>query len=369
MTRIRQTHLRDAETLLDAQTKIIDLNVEDPITAIDIIYQANNGATSNQGVPLHKDVDKIEIVDGADSLWALSMVQAQALNFYEEGHLPHMLLNEGAAATQVEVARINFGRWLGDTELYLDPRRFRNPQLKATHSLTISATAGFATGTGRLSVIAYLLEDRPPVAKGFLSAKEHYSWTTVASGEQRITLPRDYPYRFFLLRGYESGTAWDTDITKVKLLADSDKYVPWLVSAADLRRINETIWGKCSVANALLRTDGDTPEVFMAFPDEFTVQAINDLDIASIDAVTADTVTLQLLSLAVTPTIAKSTTDTEIRLGVRGTGPHHVLALPFGDRWDVGSWFRPMDFGVVEAIITQGGAGAAASVVLQQLRN
>jgi hypothetical protein len=366
--RTRDHYLARDETLSDSQTKTIDLKGVDPISAIEIQYEATNGATSNVGVPLHKDVDKIEVVDGSDVLFSLSGPQLAALNFYETGRYPFHDLNEGAAAVQKETFTIHWGRKIGDQRLYLDPARFTNPQLKLTHSLTISATAGFATGTGKLTAIAKLFDEKPAAPDGFLMSKDHYDWTTVASGDEPVTLPTDWAYRLLLIRGYESGIAWDTDITKVKLSLNNDKIIPFDLYADDLIALNEDWFGVAEIVNKVLRADNATPESFIAVQKGSIYHPAADFNVGSIESITADLPTLALYLLSATPTIAKDTTARAGYLRARGIGPHNVLAIPFGDMQDPDTWLKAPDFSSIKLFVTQGGAGATASILLQQLR-
>jgi len=366
--KIRKVYLARDETISDSQTKIIDINLRDPISAIHVIYEATNGATSNQGNPLHKDVDKIELVDGSEVLESLSGPQWLALDFYALGHYPPHEIIESGGSVQKEHFIVPFGRYIGDPLLYFDPTRFSNPQLKLTHSLTISSTAGFATGTGKVTVIAEVFEEKPPATAGFLMAKDIYSWTTAASGDETIDLPTDYPYRLLLVRAYESGVAITSSITKVKMSVDEDKFIPFDLYTDDLVYLNEQLFGWAAVKQSLYRTDADTPETFIAVPREFMVNSRKDFDLASIDSITADQVTLQVIKFTATPTVAKETSDVVIDLITRGVGPHNTLAYPFGDLNDKETWFPAPLAKSIKLKVTQGNAGAAASVMLQQLR-
>jgi hypothetical protein len=366
--RMRQHYLERELTVADSQTKTIDLKGLDPISAIDIIYAATNGATSNVGQPLHKQVSKIEVIDGADVLFSLNFRQLAALNFYEQKIYPAHNLTEVGGAQQWEKATIHFGRWVGDPDFYLDPSVYKNPQLKLVHNLPISATAGFATGTGRLTAIAHLFDERPPAAKGFLMTKEHYAWTTAASGDETIELPTDYAYRLLMLQAYESGTPWTTSITKAKLGLNEDKVVIFDLYSTDIVRIAEELFGKAEIENILKRADNASPETFIALPDDFDVEPLADLHVANVESITADTVTLQLLVLSSTPSIGKQTTAQSIKFTARGVGPHNIFAMPFGDMKNPDTWLRAQDYEVVKLKVTQGDAGASAAVILQQWR-
>jgi len=366
--KMRQVYLARDETISDAQTKTIDIDITDMISAIDVIYEATNGATSNVGQPLHKDVSAIELVDGAEILESLPMPHWLALNFYTAGLYPWHQLDEGASAVQKEKCTMFFGRWIGDPQLYFDPTRFRNPQLKLTHSLTISATAGFTSGTGKLTVIAHVFETKPPAARGFLMAKDIYSWTTAASGDETIDLPVDYPYRLLGIRAYESGTAYTTNVTKVKMSCDEDKFIPFDIYTDDLVTLNANLFGEAYITNKLLRADAATPETFLANPIKFSCEPLADLHIAHVEGITADTVELGVIVLTTTPTIAKQTSAQAIQFTASGYGAHNTYIMPFGRLDNPDTWFPSPDYKSIKLKVTQGDAGAAASIILQQLR-
>jgi len=368
MGKFRDVYIEKETTISDSQTKIIDINLKDPITALFILYQADNGSTSNQGVHLHDDVDKIELVDGSDVLFSLSGIQCQALDFYSLGRVPPVKLTEAASATQYEWFIIPFGRYIGDPEYYFDPTRFTNPQLKLTHSLTISATAGFATGTGKVTVIARVWEEHPPAPKGFLMAKEKYSWSTASSGDESIDLSTDYPYRLLFLRAFSSGYKFEEILSNIKLSVDADKYIPFDIKSSHLRYLNKEWFGEAELEFDLLRTDGDTVESHINYLSEYAVNARVDMDLASIDAEDDGKVTLQVIKFTTSPSIAKETSDVALNLYVKGVGYHHTLAWPFGKLDDPETWFPAPDFGDIKLKVTQATSGVTATLVTQQLR-
>ena len=365
---MRPYYLMLDETMSDTQAPVKNIDTKDPISAITIIYEATNGATSNQGHPLHKDVDSIQVVDGSDTLFSMNGELCQALNFYESQKLNFGTLDEGAAATQREIFTIRFGRFIGDPELYLDPTWFTNLQLKLSHTLEISATAGFATGTCKVTAIVHLFEERPPGHQGFLMSKDVYSFTSAASGDEPVELPLDYPYRFIIVRAYESGVAFTTSLTRMKLTMDSDKFVPYDLYTDDLVDLNEEWFGKFTLSQKLFRTDNDSVEAYHATVKEAHVDSNTDFSIANAESITADTVTLQVLDLTATPTIAKATADRDLSMTTVGTGPHNCYCLPFGDPQKFDTWFKAMEYKSMKLKLTQGNAGATCNVVIQQLR-
>lgn len=367
MANIRAHVARDRAVLADSDTFELDLRGFGAISAIDVIIRATNGATMNQQVPIHTDVDTIEVVDGSRVLHSLSGFQERSLNCFEQGHYPQVGLDERAAAVQEEVFRVAFGRNVGDEQFWMMPSQFGNPMLRVTVSLTISATAGFATGTGRITVIVWTWDDVPAGRQGMFLTKEYKSFTSAASGDDRADLPRDFPYRLACFRAFETAIAYHTDITQVKLTLDNDRLVPLDMRSEQLRSMNAEWFGAFSVPQVVFATDADVVDSLLAYPLDVSVNALLDLDVASIDAQAANDLTLQLLSLTAAPAVAKSATDTAIMLNTVGHGPHHTLAFPFGRLMDPSSWFDPSGFGKFEAVLTQGGAGAAVSIFGQQV--
>jgi len=278
-------------------------------------------------VRVHEDIDKIELVDGSEVLFSCSMLQAMALNFYETGRLPYFKWDEGAAAAQYDTCMILFGRYVGDKGLMLDPRKFKNLQLKITHSLTISGTAGFATTTGRLTVIAKALAMPTPLEPGGCKvSKEIYSWSTAGAGDERVEFPVDRDHIGFMLRVFATTVGMHEHISRVF-------------------------------------------ESRIGYLQSYLANACADLDYASIDAEDDGNLTLQLLTFAVTPTIAKATADHAVLVRAQGLCPFNTVYW----RWDLPD--RPNHTLRVEPLksiigkFTQATAAGAASIVCQQIRN
>lgn len=61
-------------------------------------------------------------------------------------------------------------------------------------------------------------------------------------------------------------------------------------------------------------------------------------------------------------------TDATVRVHIEGSQPNGCLAHKFGNDQDTGSLFDPTGYSEVKLKATNGGADAAAAVVLQQLR-
>jgi len=366
VTKFRDTYIEDEKVLDDSGTVTIDIKIKDPITALEILMSAANGATSNQENHLHDCVSKIELVDGSDVLYSLSMVQGQALNFFEMGKEPIMNLTEFASDGARESVMINFGRFFGDEAWAFDPTRFKNPQLKITWNLAairaVGAT-GFVSGSGRLTIIAHIMEGATPPS-GFLMSKEIYSWTTAASGDEKITMPTDYPYRLLLFRVYEAGMDMRENVSDLKLSGDQDKFIPFDHHMLRLMELNHTWFGKAHEHQKLYQAaDRDLP----IHINEITGLALTSESpgyiLSTRWAWSSQLHTEVRLHDGTTPTAMQ-----EFHADIEGYGFHNTVAWKYGDLQIPEKWFDAPSYGAIDLYATQANAGGAASVFVQQAR-
>uniref|UniRef100_A0A6M3XVB8 Uncharacterized protein n=1 Tax=viral metagenome TaxID=1070528 RepID=A0A6M3XVB8_9ZZZZ len=214
----------------DTDTKILDIDLADPISAFYIEVRSTNGATSNKGNYISDIVTKIEVVDGSEVFHSLNMFQEEAMCFYKTGKVPVMFPSEWPSGIQRHGVYLLFGHYLWDPTLCFVPTSYKNPQLKITFNkakIRAAGTDGFATGDNiLLTVVAKVIEEGAS-PMGFLMQKQIESFTAATSGDKRIELPTDYPYSMILCRFWL--TAYDIDliIEKLKLTCDTDKFIPF----------------------------------------------------------------------------------------------------------------------------------------------
>jgi len=363
----RDTYLEDEKTISDAGTETIDLDLADPITELYIEMEATNGATSNIANPIARNISKIEIVDGSEVLFSLSGQQAIASAAFDLGYFPNRDISGVGGETQRDSFPIRFGRYLGDRELAFDPKRFTNPQLKITWDLaTVNAlgATGYTSGSGKLTVVARVMEGLSPAPGRFLMTKEHYSWTTAASGDERIDLPTDYPYRRLMVRSYEAGIALSAALTKLKLSVDQDKYVPFSLNAEELTRFMQEAYGRFEIALREYAADGGTVELWL---DESLRGLIAAAAADVISAVTGwSAARASTVEMVDSGGIAVANANNNF--WASGLCPESTYAIPFGKQDDIADWFQAQEYGSIRLFATQGNAGGAASVFIQQLR-
>ena len=367
MPGIRRAVARDRATLSDSDTFELDLKGFTSISAVDIIIRATNGSTNAQAVYIHNEVDTIEVLDGSSVIFSLSGIQCRSLNCYEMGRYPAVQLDEEPDIVQQELFRVSFGRHVGDQLYWFDPSMFRNPVLRVTVSMTISATVAFVTNTTTLTAIVHTWDERPALRRGTFITKEYKSFTSAASGDDRGNLPRDMPYRSLILRAFETAIAFDVDITNIKLSLDTDKYVAFDLRALQLRDLNEERFGRFSIPYRLDRTSDDVVVTHLAYPHAVTSVALLADHVVAPDARTINQYTLQGIEFSTPAVATEISADVLVDFEVSGNGPHFAFALPIGEMNDPESWLDPTGFGTMELILTQGGAGAAVSYFGQQV--
>lgn len=184
-------------------TKIVDLDVETPISRIEIRFKTTKAAQGmNAGAPAN--ISKIEIVDGSKVLYSLNGYECQALAYYSRP--PGVVLDHGQhvnALSEMDVYPIDFGRNLWDEELAFIPGNFHNPQLKITYDEDVADTTVTAN---ECEVWARIFDEKVISPLGFLSAIEHYSYTCGANNSfETISMPEDRVYRQILVRAYQAG--------------------------------------------------------------------------------------------------------------------------------------------------------------------
>lgn len=215
----RWAELLAAETITAAATKTIDIDLMDPISRLSVLIKLTNNTSTPYDHP-DKVLQKLEIVDGSDVLASLNGMETRALNFYERSLEPYanlIYLNDVMCLLEYN---INFGRFLWDKELALDPKKFKNPQIKIQHSLGIG---GSTPDSMDLRVRADVFDEEAPAPTGFLMPKEIYSYLPAQSGNEYIDLPTDYPIRILMPLSRAASKAPYEQYNQLKLTEDMDK--------------------------------------------------------------------------------------------------------------------------------------------------
>lgn len=369
MVKYRDAYIEDELVLANSGSKTIDIPFKDVVTQLYFLMQATNGATENRGNPPIKNLSKVELVDGSDVLFSLSGPQAQALNYINHGKVPHRYITETGDDYQRDVFMLDFGRYPGDPLWAFDPKKFVNPQIKLTWDLatkTAVGDTGFATGTGRMTILAKLL-DEPVTPEGFFMSKEHYEFTSAATGIESIDLPRDHIYRTLFVRNYLLGKSPSSIITKYKLTEENDKRIPFELYEKELRSM---MCEQDRPAKYVIEYQAKTLDVlYHDVHDWFAVRMV-----ASVGAGKYRFVNQGLGMGGDTDFHCGLGTQEDIGTRERwmaevvGRYFHACGYYRFGDPQNPKDWYDPTALGDLKLKLTQGRADATVEVCIQQAR-
>lgn len=351
----------------DVGTKIIDLHPAAPLSAMRLTFVGTNGATYCKDNRINDVITKIEIVDGSDQLLSLSMKEAQALEFRRTGKMPFMRPGEKGSGGQEESCMLLFGRKLWDNDLWLDLTKFKNPQLKITSNIAAVAAAGataFLSGSLKVTVDLYLIEEGAAASAGFMMAKNVYGFTSAASGDYHIDMPTDYPYVNMMLRAYLAGNDVDENISDLLIDCDSGQFKPIDKKVKDIYKAEEQDLGPVHLKYWLNRKNGETVTHDLNHDPIIALVPVASGHIVGCGYSWSSRFSLYLVDSAG----AAVTTEEEIVLSVHGSCPHSTINVAFGLRDDPATYFDATKYGDIDLVLTQA-AAAAVSLVLEQLRS
>ena len=352
----RTATLLAEENLGTSGTKTIDLNILDPISAL----QFQTRITFSTGARLIPEPDvfsKIELVDGSDVLLSLSGTQIAALSFYEGMRQIDWAATNLTSSTEEGYLRVNFGRFLRDPMLALNPKKFRNPQLKITFNT--AAVQALATPV-YLRINAECFDEKAVSPIGFLQMREFNSYVGSATAYKYIDLPTDLVLRKLYLQTKGFGISHAALLTSVKLDEDNDKRIPFDILVRDWMDMQLVEFGRCHQYLGAY-TSGASYPVWGA---PCNVENFNCMNASAQKAIQVTTGTGGKFSF-------DADTATQIVIGELSGGlPYFVHCFPFGDQMDMADWYDVTRIGALRFRVYSGASGASATynTILQQLR-
>jgi len=355
-----RTYTLLGSTTYDAdKTEIIDLDVQDPISQIAVVYRPVNVVTGTQLAHPAASITKIEIVDGSEVLWSLSGREAQALDYYHRQIEPFNYMDITDGGSPMVTIMLNFGRFLFDSELAFNPLNYKNPQLKISIDLNAQSADIVA---GSMQVFAELFDEKVITPVGYLMGKEVESYTLGDNAHHYVDMPTDKVWRKLLVRAQRNGTDWASQIAHIKLSQDADKKVifdhdsfPFAAhQASQVRPYREHIFGSGNIA---ARYGYCTPGFHVRFASTAWRATIGGGDQAFFGGSGGR---FQYIQAVAGP---------NWQAIVEGWLPHSVVEYPFGLQQDIGDWFDPVNVGSMKLDITGGAAvdTQPCDVFLQEL--
>ena len=342
-------------------TKIIDINVKDPISELIIRFQPKNGAEAHPTGHPFRCISKIEIVDGSDVLYSLSGVEAQALDWYNHNIVRPNIMWYLTNLTFDCAIQISFGRHLYDTMLALDPKKFSNPQLKI--SLDIDA-GGMNTSQVITSVFARVFDEKEVSPIGFLMSKEIKNYALGAGTHEYTDLPTDHAYRKILLRSQKYGTGMEHCFDEIKLSEDNDKKIPLNHKIEEILHAitsytppyHEWILTNATTAGRYIY---NTPGYWPAFSATGWTSAVPSHQASVYEGDGGRAM------------VYKTTDAQNLQIMCQGWCPHSTIEIPFGNQKDPEDWYDMEKIGSLRMDL-KSGSGMSSSettqIITQQLR-
>jgi len=340
-----------------AGTRIIELNMVNPISRIVVQMKGTNADNAAVGHPALM-VTKIEVVDGSDVLFALSGTECQALNYYDQGKMPHNVVNYILPAKAIATYHIDFGRHLWDEQSALVPNKFKNLQLKITYD---DGLGGCATTASTISVFAYLFDAETISPRGFLMAKEQYKYTQNAAGlaHEYIQLPTDFDIRKLLIQSLVADKQPWEQYNRIKISEDNDRRIPVNnLRTSDLLKLYQ----------ADRRIQEDLMVELVSTPDTYYCAATYDTVATGVGMVATDAAIANVQSYGGTIGII-GTNAQQHEWHITGLAPHGVLCIPFGEQDKIEDWYTVAPINELLLDITQGtGTTGTTQICTQQFR-
>lgn len=238
----RVASLLAPEDLGPAGTKVIDVNISQPISRISIRWRTTKASTgqSKHGAA---DITKIELVDGSNRLHSLTGYESQALSYYNR---PNIQMSHGqilSGNSHMEHFDIDFGRYLWDPELAFLAGNFRNPQLRITFDEDVSDTS---VTVNEMEVLAHIFDEKEIAPSGFLRAIEEIDYTLGADNSyETVDLPTDKVIRQILVRAYQDGYEPWYSIDEARLDENGQQRIPFeYTSLEKYVRDMKSVWPK-----------------------------------------------------------------------------------------------------------------------------
>ncbi len=355
----RHVNLFGLQTFSADQTEVIDIDLADPISRIILDVRVKNGSGADSDGHPAEAVSSIELVDGSEVLFGITGLCAHALDIYSSGQNPRGGWFNYLPTTYTDMRiAIDFGRYLYDPTLALDPTKFRNLQLKITHDVS---AGGMNPSENGLAIYADVFDEKAITPTGFLMTKEIKSWSGNAGEHEYTDLPTDFPYRKLLIQGLKRDDPPHEVIANIKLSEDQDKRV---IINDEFRALMFGIGRTNAYVSEILTSTGVAAKRSVHITPTMDVMATanqwrNDTDGGDIGTYNGDGGQYEYWC-----ELAQNTVH-----HISGWAPHGVLCIPFGDQNDPTDWFDVTGIGNLKLDITDGKDTTVSKIFIQQVRS
>jgi len=342
-------------------TKVIDLNLADPVSQFQITYESTGVGSGDADGHVAKCITKIELVDGSDVLYSLSGQECQAVDFYHRKIEPANLNYNLAGTEGFWVFNVNFGRYLWDTLFAFEPGKFTNPQLK----ITIDRDAGGVQSVaGFLTVQAHIFDEKTVTPEGFLMHKEIKDYGLGDASHEYTDLPTDYLYRKLFIAAQTYDVGLEHLIDTIKLSEDNDRRIPFHDTFKNI--LKSIVGQQRPFCESIIAAGAGTTNVFYCTPCFWPKLQVSKWTNAANDynanAWGGD---------GGRGNVYFSTAGGNYTVGVEGWCPHGAIEIPFGIQDDPADWYDVTKLGSLRLdVLSKSGRSSSdtVQVYLQQLR-
>jgi len=238
----------------------------------------------------------------------------------------------------------------------LDPKRFRNLQLKITHDEDL---CNANCVVNELTVWAHVFSKTQPSPSAFFSVKEQYAYTPTVLGYEEIDLPTDAVIRTIYLDALLDNSWLGREFYDVRIDEDNLKTIMYDGRYTELMRMYRPLFGKYE-HKVMAYIDTAATE-FNVAPSQELVTVISGYNAAAKYASS-----IRQFGCAQSA-IADGATYCQIYAS--GYIPHGIGAIPFGNRQAPEEWYDPRGLKRLRLRL-QGGDNASGTyrVSTQQIR-
>jgi len=217
MTKLQKVYVKQDEACVSGAVDTIELPKINPISAIILHWHFETGAGESAALANEAVIEVIK--NGSEVLASLQYGQCVGIDqlFHPA---EYKIADLGESATGDYYCFIPFGRFIGDTEYFLDPRTFAGLDLKITQPThTASVAANY-------DVILVRFLEPYPTSKGHFRITTKREYTSAAATEY-IELDRAYPYGAIMISELDgSSTDILSVIDSVKVNVDAGAWYP-----------------------------------------------------------------------------------------------------------------------------------------------
>lgn len=363
-------------------TESLNLSTAHFISAIYLRVFNTNGSTSNTATSqtIEQVITNITVKgNGNKTLKSYDGEDCRKLAQYRYGDLPPMDETQGGSDVQFALFPILFNRFDGDTEYILPAKLFSTLQLEFDYAFVDSSTVGYTTSATNakydLIVEEYVSADNPRFKK-ILVETEVSNFTSVASGNKDVILPRGNKYRRIMVHAYEAAIEDGVDITDVELRINNGASTPFTDT-----------WDMLQLANAMTYRAKTTKKLIADMKDNSTYDsrvtkqiiamagsavtpagAATGNNMAVIDVIAGDRDTIALFTGGDADADGAAITSEEaIYISVESPVVSSCILLDFDPLNDGKQLLSTLGLDSLVLRLTQAGAGATVKTITQEV--